>query len=292
MRQCRLHFTAERKSAERASRVLEPVCEESCYPLALSEVPGDPGLWTLSIYVAQEQHDVELRRLQTMLRYGGFEIVLETEALRDTDWVAHSLEGLRSVRAGRFVVVGSHARQDLRPHDTGIVIDAGQAFGTGHHGTTAGCLEAISNCLKRRRFANALDLGTGSGVLAIALAIRQPGRILASDIDPIAIRVARDNARRNGAGGRIAFVTAAGFGHRRFAERKPFDLVVANILAGPLQQMARDLSRHLKNGAILILSGLLPYQQARIVAHYRAFGVVLKRACHRDGWLVLVMEKA
>ncbi|MCB1430263.1 MAG: 50S ribosomal protein L11 methyltransferase, partial [Nitratireductor sp.] len=162
---------------------------------------------------------------------------------------------------------------------------------TGHHGTTAGCLDMLGLCLKENRYSRALDLGTGSGVLAIAVARSLPARILATDIDPVAVDVARQNCRLNGVASRIRCETAPGFAHRAFREEGPFDLVIANILAGPLQALARDLAANCAPGATVILSGLLPHQRARIVATYRLHGLDFVKAHIRDNWLVLVLRK-
>ncbi|MBZ0228103.1 MAG: 50S ribosomal protein L11 methyltransferase, partial [Bauldia sp.] len=176
-------------------------------------------------------------------------------------------------------------------NDLAIEIEAGQAFGTGHHGTTAGCLVAIDRLAKSRRIANALDIGTGSGVLAIAIARRAKAPVLASDIDPVAVAVARENVAKNGAAGFVETFTAAGLGDRRFAARAPFDLIVANILAGPLAALAPAIRRKLANGGTVILSGLLPDQKARIVSAYRRQGLRLVGALVLDGWLTLTFVR-
>ncbi len=169
------------------------------------------------------------------------------------DWIAKSLEGLKPVRAGRFLVHGSHDRDKVAINDLAMEIEAGQAFGTGHHGTTAGCLEMIEQVVRSRKITNALDLGTGSGVLAIGVRklVRVP--VLATDIDPVATRVARENARRNGISEGIAFETAPGFHSPAFDKHGPFDLIIANILARPLMKMAPQLVSHLTpRGTVIV----------------------------------------
>ena len=170
----------------------------------------------------------------------GATLLLESEALPDIDWVARSLEGLKPVRAGRFFVHGAHDRTLSHVGSIAIEIEAGLAFGTGHHGTTAGCLEMIDRVVRRERPRNALDLGAGSAVLAIAVAKLGRIPVLATDIDPVAIRVARQNVRLNGASAYVQAVTATGFHHPAFAANAPFDLIVANILARPLMQLAPE----------------------------------------------------
>ncbi len=243
-----------------------------------------PGRWEVVVYFADAPDKAERAALS---RFGRFVIA----ALPDTDWVAKSLAGLKPVRAGRFLVHGSHDRGAVKPNDLGLEIEAGEAFGTGHHGTTAGCLIAIERAAKTRRIRSALDVGTGSGVLAIALAKLAKARVLASDIDPVATRVAKENVRLNGAAAFVRTLTAAGLAGRAFTDRAPYDLVVANILAGPLAALAPAIRRVVAPGGTVILSGLLPEQRRRILATYRMTGLVLMRAMIVDGWLTLVLRR-
>jgi ribosomal protein L11 methyltransferase len=289
--QKRIFAVVDEITAQRASAALETELEDDGYPIAAFETDSASGTWNISVYVPEQAFEPALARVQAILSAIGLKLDIGVENLGKVDWVSRSLQGLGAVRAGRFVVAGKHAVSSIGPNDRGIVIEAAEAFGTGHHGTTAGCLEMLDLCFRRRRYLNALDLGTGSGVLAMAMAKTQPLRVLASDIDPLAVRIARQNASINGVAGRIEFRAANGLADRRITQRQPFDLVCANILAGPLAGMARDLSRSLCGGATLILSGLLPHQRARIVAAYRPHGLRLVRSHSRDGWLTLVFEK-
>ncbi len=212
------------------------------------------------------------------------------EKLAERDWVKASLEGLKPVEAGRFVVHSEHYRSSVRLNRIGIEIGTAFAFGTGHHGTTRGCLLALDHLLKSRRPLRVLDVGTGTGVLAIAAArvLRRP--VLASDIDRRAARVARENVRRNRAPG-VTIVDAAGLGARRFRDRAPFDLVLANILLGPLQRMATPMRRLLAPGARVVLSGLLTSQASAALAAYRHEGLALERRVVLDGWSTLVLRR-
>lgn len=291
MPQTRLFITAGKDRAERAAALLEAELEEDGLPVAAFEIDEAAELWSVSVYVDEAEAAQIEARIVALLEENGLPSGIGHETLEETDWVSATLAGLKPVRAGRFLVHGSHDRAAARPFDTAIEIDAGQAFGTGHHGTTAGCLEMIGAQLKRRRFRNALDTGTGSGVLAIGLAKAAHVPVLATDIDPVATEVARHNVALNGASALVACATATGMKDREIARRAPYDLIVANILAGPLQGLARDLARHLAPGGTVILSGLLPHQRARITATYRAHGLRLARAHIRDGWLTLVLEK-
>jgi len=216
-------------------------------------------------------------------------IVFDTVEARD--WVKASLEDLVPVPAGRFIVHGQHDRERIAPNKLGIEIEAALAFGTGHHGTTRGCLLLLDHVLKAWRPRRVLDLGTGTGVLAIAAAKALRKNVLASDIDPLAVRVARENARLNGAGDLVQAVHATGFSAPEFSARAPFDLVLANILANPLRQMATPMAQHLAPSALVILSGLLPSQAQGVMAAYRARGLVLRKQLGIEGWSSLLMQR-
>ncbi|MBL8597684.1 MAG: 50S ribosomal protein L11 methyltransferase [Devosia sp.] len=211
----------------------------------------------------------------------------------DTNWVARSLEGLQPVTAGGFYVYGSHSAEQVRP--AGLIplrIEAAQAFGTGHHETTTGCLEAIERTLKHTRPRKMLDVGTGTGVLAIALAKRTHTPVLASDIDPIATHTTLDNARDNGVGTLIRAVTSPGMNHIAIARGAPYDMIVANILAGPLAALAPAIARAAAPGATIILSGLLATQAAWVANAYREQQVILTQRLVRGDWATLILHKA
>jgi len=211
----------------------------------------------------------------------------------DTNWVARSLEGLQPVTAGGFYVYGSHSAEQVPP--AGLIplrIEAAQAFGTGHHETTTGCLEAIERTLKHTRPRKMLDVGTGTGVLAIALAKRTHTPVLASDIDPIATHTTLDNARDNGVGTLIRAVTSPGMNHIAIARGAPYDMIVANILAGPLAALAPAIARAAAPGATIILSGLLATQAAWVANAYREQQVILTQRLVRGDWATLILHKA
>jgi len=209
----------------------------------------------------------------------------------EINWVARSLEGLAPVIAGGFYVYGSH---ETGPIPAGLIpmrIDAAQAFGTGHHETTTGCLEAIEKLLKRTRPRVMLDVGTGTGVLAIALAKRLKTPVLATDIDPIAVRVAAENAEQNGVGKFIIPIEATGLEHRTIARNAPYDLIVANILAGPLRALAPGMGRIAQPGAAIILSGILEHQAPAVISAYANQGMVLVQKLQRKDWTTLMLQK-
>ncbi len=292
MNQIRLYATLPRKSAEKVAATLERALEDEGVPISAFEADADAVLWTVSLYAPADEPQRFQTTLEAALGEHGLDVPVETETLGDTDWVTLSLQGLAPVRAGRFIVHGSHDSDVPQPHEYGLLIDAGQAFGTGHHGTTSGCLEAIGEILKRRTFRRVLDLGTGSGVLAIGYASAARRKALATDIDPVAVAVARDNCRINHVASLVKCVTATGFRHRQIAASAPYDLIIANILAGPLQSMATSFARHAAPGSVAILSGLLPHQQTRICATFRAHGFAFRQKRIRDGWLTLTLEKS
>lgn len=209
----------------------------------------------------------------------------------DVNWVAQSLEGLQPVIAGGFYVHGSHETAQPPAGLTAIRIDAAEAFGTGHHETTTGCLEAIDKVLKRRRFRSMIDVGTGTGVLAIALAKRTRLPVLATDIDPVAVSTAAANAVDNGVGRFVITLEATGLEHRQIAAMAPYDLVMANILAGPLVSLAPSMRRVTERGSMLILSGILQHQAARVVAAYARQGMVLRQRLNRKDWATLILER-
>ena len=207
------------------------------------------------------------------------------------DWVRESLAGLKPVSAGRFYLHGSHDRETRRGGGISMEIDAGTAFGTGHHGTTWGCLVALDDILKRRRPARVLDLGTGTGVLGLAAALALHREVLGTDIDPEAVRVAKLNAVHNGGGSWFKGLTAAGLHDAKIRKGAPYDLIFANILARPLAMLAPGLSAMLAPRGHLVLSGLTADQLRWIKAVYQARGLVTLRIIRSENWIVLVMTK-
>ncbi|HUO98815.1 MAG TPA: 50S ribosomal protein L11 methyltransferase [Rhizomicrobium sp.] len=217
---------------------------------------------------------------------------VHVQLLPDTDWIKLSQEGLPPVRAGRFFVYGAHDAGKVPPGVIPIRIEAGMAFGTGHHETTALCLAALSDLAKARRHRNVLDLGCGTGLLAIGAAKLWRRHVTASDIDPIAVEITRENARANGEGPRVAVFMADGPTHPALLAAAPFDLILANILAGPLTRLAPAIARVLAPGGTLVLSGLLAWQENLVLGFYRPHGLVLRRTRRDGSWCALVLRKA
>ena len=204
--------------------------------------------------------------------------------LPDTDWIRLSHEGLPPVRAGRFFVYGAHDAGEVPRGVIPICIEAGLAFGTGHHETTSLCLAALADLAKRRRFANVLDLGCGTGVLAIAAAKLWRRRVIASDIDPVAIEVTRANARANGEANLVHAAVAYGLANPALAARAPYDLILANILAEPLTRLAPEIAKSLACSGMLVLSGLLRWQENLVSSFYRPQGLVLRQTRRAGPW--------
>ena len=254
-------------------------------PLAvtINETNEAQDLWETVAYFASDADAAEAQRLLHLPK--GI-----ISALPDTDWVKHSLEGLAPVVAGRFFLHGSHDRERRRHGGVSLEIDAGTAFGTGHHGTTAGCLLALDAILKRRRPQRILDLGCGTGVLAIAAALAAKRKTLATDIDPEAVRVTKLNAALNGVTPLLNAVTAPGLKDTRIAHGAPYDLIFANILARPLISLAQGLTSILAPGGDLILSGLTRDQVRWVVAAYLNRGLVLSKTLLLGNWATLVLS--
>ena len=254
---------------------------------------------TYSILEEDEDHDVwridafptsseEAERFQAVL--ATFEALrVVASPLADADWLAMALSGLPPVRAGRFFVYGVHDRGRTPVNAVNLRIEAGAAFGTGHHGTTVGCLLAFDDLLKRQTFPRVLDVGAGTGVLAIAAARTGSRLVVGTDIDPVSVRIGKENAALNAA--QASFVHASGLNDIAVVSGAPYDLVFANILARPLVSLAQDIKSALRPGGVAILSGLLRTQERFVKAAYLARGFRVERRIHRDAWAALVVRR-
>jgi ribosomal protein L11 methyltransferase len=280
----------DEQSARRVVDLLTESLDES--ETAIAAYERSDGHWSISVHFAEVPDKTSIRELVSLAAGDDIAQTITFDTVEARDWVKASLEGLVPVHAGRFIVHGRHDRARVPPNKLGIEIEAALAFGTGHHGTTRGCLLLLDRVLRSRSPRRVLDLGSGTGVLAIAAAKALRRRVLAGDIDPVSVEAARGNARLNGVGNLIEAIRATGFSAPQFAIRGPFDLVLANILANPLRQMATPMAAHLAPSASVILSGLLPHQAQGVIASYRARGLVLRRHLAIDGWSSLLMQRA
>jgi ribosomal protein L11 methyltransferase len=260
--------------------------------VAAFETREDSAEWRIDAYAAAPllTPDVGLRLALAAAAAGGRLLDVAEERLAERDWLADNRLAFPPRRVGRFFVYGSHHDGAIPAGAIGIEIDAATAFGTGEHPSTRGCLLALDLLARRRRFACPLDIGTGTGILAIAAARRLHRRVIAVDIDANAVRMARYNARRNRAAAQVRVQRGAGYRHGALAGRRRYDLIFANILARPLMRMARDLSRRLAPGGRAVLSGLLRRQEAMVLAAHLSRRIVLERRVLIDGWSTLVMR--
>jgi ribosomal protein L11 methyltransferase len=275
-----------------AARVVDIITES--YPshdLAIAAFEGPGGRWDITMHFAEPPDEGMIRELVVQTAGEAAAKTIVFSAVETKDWVKASLADLVPVSAGPFVVHGRHDRDRIPVNKIAIEIEAALAFGTGHHGTTRGCLMLLDLVLRQRTPKRILDLGTGTGVLAIAAAKRLHRHIVASDIDPQAALVARANARLNGAGHLVQVLQATGFNDAAIKANGPFGLVLANILAKPLRSLAPEMARHLAPSAYVILSGLLPPQANAVIAAYCGNGTKLIRRIQIDGWTSLLMQK-
>jgi ribosomal protein L11 methyltransferase len=211
--------------------------------------------------------------------------------LDEADWVRLSLEGLEPVQAGRIFLHGGHDRPRVPANVLGIEIEAALAFGTGHHGTTLGCLRAFQELSKIARLQRVLDVGTGTGVLGMAAALLLKKHVLATDIDPVSVLTANANARLNGVARLFRAVRANGLDHPLIAASGPYDLVFANILAAPLIAFSQDISHAIRIGGFVILSGLLEHQIRAVSAAYHNRGFINTHTGIINGWAALTLQK-
>jgi ribosomal protein L11 methyltransferase len=258
---------------------------------AIAAFERPDGQWEVAAHFAEPPDQPLVRELVANAAGPDLAGGIVFDRVEARDWVKASLEDLVPVPAGRFIVHGQHDRERIAPNKLGIEIEAALAFGTGHHGTTRGCLLLLDHVLKAWRPRRVLDLGTGTGVLAIAAARALHQKVLASDIDMLSVQVARDNARLNVTGHLVQTIRATGFSAAQFAQAAPFDLVLANILANPLRQLAAPMARHLAPSALVILSGLLTHQAPGVIAAYRARGLIPVRHLRIEEWSSLLLRK-
>jgi ribosomal protein L11 methyltransferase len=291
--------------AGNARKIIDAIAESLAGEEVAAAAFEEPdGRWSVAIHFPHRPDEPALRALITAAAGDASADTLVFETLAPTNWVRKGLESLEPVEAGRFTIYGAHDAGSVRLNAIGVRIEAALAFGTGHHGSTRGCLLALDRIVKqgsRRRGAEhsgaqgkkprVLDVGTGTGVLALASAKALHCPVLASDIDARAVKIARENARINGVASCVEIIHAAGLGARRFRQRAPFVLVVANILLEPLQRLASPMARLVAPNGKIVLAGLLSTQAAAALACYRARGLTLERRITLEGWTTLVLAR-
>ena len=276
-----------KSQAEALGEALEAL-EPAPTGVGVFEVEDGKGIWEVGGYFLDAPDDIDLALLSAAFGAGPF-VVSEVP---DQDWVAKVRRELPPVEAGRFFVYGSHDAALLPEGRIGLLIEAAMAFGTGHHGTTLGCLRAYDRLLDDgQRFDNVLDLGCGTAVLAMSAARMGAAHVLASDIDPVAVEVALANVKANGLVGRVACVESIGFDSPVLRAGAPFDLIFANILKGPLIELAPDIAAHLGPGGRAILSGLLVEQADEIVEVYQGQGLALETREDLGEWSALTLRR-
>jgi ribosomal protein L11 methyltransferase len=284
-----MRLTTHEAAAKAATDLLGEVFDPAESAVASFEAE-DGVTWMLEAYFSKKPDEDALRELvRPILGDGVDEAVFQ--ALNAKDWVKNSLDGLKPVEAGRFLIHGQHDRGFVKLHLWSLEIEAALAFGTGHHGTTRGCLMAFIALLKQRRPRHILDVGTGTGILAFAAAKALKVPVIAGDIDAVAVEVARANGRLNRIAPYLSFYAAPGTHHALARRKRHFDVVFANILARPLKQLAPALSAAVSRHGALILSGLLYKDVAGVLSTYRAQGFYLVRRFDLEGWSALMLSR-
>ena len=284
---------------ERRARAIADLIVESFEPAEAASTafetetrwPGGGKAWQVEAYFGFEPDEDGLRELVAAAAGEDAAALCEFGITEKADWVANALAGLTPVRAGRFLIHGSHDRDKVRTNDIGIEIEAGLAFGTGHHGTTRGCLLHFAKLLNRRRPRRVLEVGCGAGVLAIAAAKALKTTVWLGDIDPVAVEVANANARLNGVGALARAIVSRGVENHALRDHGPFDVVFANILAKPLRLLAPSLAAVTAEGGVAIVSGLLLSDVPGVLAAWRAQGFYLREQINLEGWASLRLSR-
>jgi ribosomal protein L11 methyltransferase len=283
-----MRVAADEATAKRLASIIAETFDPEAVAASAFETPSG---WAVEAHFAREPDRAKVADLVRVTAGEALVRAISFEILQPKDWIAASLEGLVPVPVGRFVVHGAHDRIKVAGNRIGIEIEAALAFGTGHHGTTQGCLAALERIAKPQRPKRILDIGTGTGVLAIAAARVWHRAVIACDIDPLSVTIARVNAEANRAGAYVRVVRAAGVNAAAIRAVRRYDLIIANILLPVLKGLARPVRLLSARGATVILSGLLPEQANATLAVWRAQGFVLSRRDIIEGWATLMLAR-
>ena len=252
------------------------------------ELEDGSGLWEVGAYFSEKPDDISLALLAAVFQAEEFKI----SELPQIDWVSKVQRSLKPVVAGRFFVYGSHDSDKVPPDCEPLLIEASMAFGTGHHGTTKGCLLALEQLIKVGfKAKNVIDVGCGTAVLAMAAARIFSANVIASDIDPVAHSVAKMNINANGLDQNIQCFEASGFAHEQIKTKNPFDLIFANILLAPLLGLATDISKYSLSGGYVVLSGILSEQAELVVKKYTVVGFSLSNQIEIGEWVTIIFRK-
>ena len=275
----------KRKHAEGLGLALEKL-DPAPSGVGVFELEDGSGEWEVGAYFIEKPDEISLLLLENAFGAGGFII----SKIPETDWVAKVKRELSPVEAGRFFVCGKHDLKKTPTDRVGLLIEASMAFGTGHHGTTKGCLLALDKILSEvTNLKNVIDIGCGTAVLAMAVAKTSSAKIMASDVDPVAVEVALANLKANNLENRVDCIEAMGFEDFRIKSRGPYDLIFANILKRPLIDLAPDISGHMSSGGLAIISGILDEQAEEIIDFYQQNGLVVFGRIDIGEWVTLTV---
>ncbi len=277
----------DKSDAEALGLALESLIPEPT-GVGVFEVEDGTGTWEVGGYFIEQPDEVALDLLAAVHNARPFAV----SELEDRDWVSQVKRELTPVYAGRFVVFGGHDRDVIPANLIKLEIEAAMAFGTGHHGTTQGCLTALDKLVSKGMVAtNVADIGSGTAVLAMAAAKVWPCHAIASDIDPVATETALANVAANGLRNKIKCLTSVGFRHPQLAKNAPYDLIFANILANPLKKLAPEMAKHTAHGSVIILSGILNHQATGVEAVYKGWGFHRLDRMEIGDWTTLTLKR-
>ncbi|MGE0339898.1 MAG: 50S ribosomal protein L11 methyltransferase [Xanthobacteraceae bacterium] len=274
--------------ATRLSEAVSEMLDADYTATAAFEEPD--GSWRVEFYLRDDDDAVRIREIVATAAGDEVSRAIQFEALQARDWISKSLEGLKVVRAGRFAIHGSHDRDKIKANETGIEIEAALAFGTGHHGTTLGCLRALNEIARIHKPKRILDVGAGTAVLAIAAARAFQSPVIATEIDRASVAVAKENVRANRAGALVEVLHTGSLSVPVIAQYGPYDLIFANILLPVLKALSREIASLAAPGANVILSGLLPSQALAALARYQALGFRLRKSETIENWTTLTLR--